>query len=149
MIPISAFSQSPWTQKKGKFYTQLSFTTIPNYDTLFDNPDYSNFGTYYDNTIQFFAEYSLSDNTTLVINIPLKLISLTDFEDPRIDCAENCSKNYNNTSLGNIEIGLKHNFIKKIGFFLVKYLWKPTRVLSMQFQEVEQAMMHGLLLPYF
>ena len=45
-ISISAFSQSPWTQKEGKFYTQLSFTTISNYDTLFGDPDYSNFGKY-------------------------------------------------------------------------------------------------------
>lgn len=38
VMSISAFSQSPWTQEKSKFYTQLSFTTIPNYDTLFGNP---------------------------------------------------------------------------------------------------------------
>ncbi len=40
-IGLSAFSQSPWTQEKGKFYTQLSFTTIPNYDSLFGDPDYN------------------------------------------------------------------------------------------------------------
>jgi hypothetical protein len=112
LISFSAFSQSPWTQKKGKFYTQVSFTTIPNYDTLFGDPDYSNFGEYSDNTIQFFGEYGLSDKTSLVVNLPLKLISINNFEDPRIDCF-NCGKDFNNTSLGNIEIGLKHNFYKK------------------------------------
>jgi hypothetical protein len=113
LMSISAFSQSPWTQEKGKFYTQLSFTTIPNYNTLFGNPDYSNFGTYYDNTVQFFGEYGLSEQTSFLINLPLKLISINDFNDPRIDCVGNCSQDYNNTSLGNIEIGIKHNFYKK------------------------------------
>lgn len=51
----------------------------------------------------------------MVISLPLKLNSITDFKDTRIDCGGNCSKNYNNTSLGNIEIGLKHNFYKKDG----------------------------------
>jgi hypothetical protein len=113
LISIAAYSQSPWTQKKGKMYTQLSFTTIPNYNTLFGNPDYSNFGTYSDNTVQFFGEYGLSEKTSFILNLPLKLISINDFNDPAIDCVGNCSQDYNNTALGNIEIGLKHNFYKK------------------------------------
>lgn len=113
LISISAFSQSPWTQEKGKFYTQLSFTTIPNYDTLFGDPDKSVFGTYSDNTVQFFGEYGLSDKTSLVVNLPLKLISIKDFEDPRIDCIGDCSKDFSDTALGNISLGLKHNFYKK------------------------------------
>ena len=113
-LSITAFSQSPWTQEKGKFYTQLSFTTIPNYETLFGDPDYSTFGTYSDNTIQFFGEYGLSNHTSLIVNIPLKLIAINDFEDPRIDCGlGDCGQDFSKTSLGNIEIGLKHNFYKK------------------------------------
>lgn len=111
-ITISIFSQSPWTQEKGKFYTQLSFTTIPNYDTLFGDPDYSAFGTYSDNTVQFFGEYGLSDKTSLVVNLPLKFISIEGFEDPRVQCV-NCAKDFDKTALGNISLGLKHNFYKK------------------------------------
>ena len=115
-IAISSFSQSPWTQEKGKFYTQLSFTTIPNYEAIFSDTDQNLFGTYSDNTVQFFGEYGLSDKTSLLVNLPLKLISVKDFEDPRIDCAansENCKRDYSSKSLGNISLGLKHNFYKK------------------------------------
>ena len=114
-ISISAFSQSPWTQKEGKFYTQLSFTTISNYDTLFGDPDYSNFGNYTDNTFQFYGEYGLNDKTTLIVNLPLKNISIKGFEDPRVSCVgtNNCLKDFKKTALGNIEIGVKRNFSNK------------------------------------
>lgn len=112
LLSFSAFAQSPWTQKEGKFYTQLSFTSIANYDTLFGDPDYSNFGTYTDNTIQFFGEYGLSDNTSLVLNLPLKLISIDGFQDPRVQCI-NCAQDFSETALGNIELGIKHNFYNK------------------------------------
>ena len=113
LISISVFSQSPWTQEKGKFYTQLSFTTIPNYNTLFGDPDYTISGKLTDNTVQFFGEYGLSDKTSLVINLPLKMISIDGFQDPRIDCIGDCSRNFDKTALGNISLGLKHNFYKK------------------------------------
>ena len=112
-ISVSAFSQSPWAQKKGKFYTQLSFTTIPNYNELFGDPDYTTFGEISDNTIQLYGEYGISDKTSLVVNLPLKLISITNFEDPRIDCIGDCSQDFSETVLGNLEIGVKHNFYKK------------------------------------
>jgi hypothetical protein len=113
LLSITTFSQSPWTQEKGNFYTQLSFTTIPNYDAIFSDVDQNLFGTYSDNTVQFFSEYGLSDKTSLIVNLPLKLISVAGFEDPRIDCSGDCGKDYNNSTLGNISLGLKHNFYKK------------------------------------
>ena len=112
-ISLSAFSQSPWTQEKGKFYTQLSYTTIPNYNELFGNPDYTTLGEISDNTIQLYAEYGISDNTTLIINLPLKLISHNNFENPFIDCFGDCSEDFTETALGNVELGIKHNFYKK------------------------------------
>ncbi|MDF4204007.1 hypothetical protein PXD56_13625 [Maribacter sp. SA7] len=105
-VSFSIFAQSPWTQEKGKVYTQLSFTSISNYDTLFGDPDYSAPGDITDNTIQFYGEYGLSNKTSLLVNLPLKLIS--------IDAFENSSNpDFNTTALGNIEIGVKHNFMKK------------------------------------
>ncbi|WP_299123622.1 hypothetical protein [uncultured Winogradskyella sp.] len=112
-ISFSSFSQSPWTQEKGKFYTQLSYTTIPNYTELFGDPDYNSFGEISDNTIQFYGEYGISDKTSLIVNLPLKLISITNFESPFIDCTGDCSKDFNENALGNLEIGIKHNFYKK------------------------------------
>ncbi|WP_397444874.1 hypothetical protein [Polaribacter sp. R77954] len=110
---ISVSSQSPWTPKKGKAYTQLSYTTIPEYNALFAEPDRTLFGTISDNTIQFFGEYGLSNTTSLLVNIPFKSISIDDFEDPRIDCIGNCSRDFSSSALGNISLGLKHNFYNK------------------------------------
>ncbi|WCO00329.1 hypothetical protein [Psychroserpens ponticola] len=111
-IGVSAFSQSPWTQNKGKFYTQVSFTTISDYDALFGDPDYKIPGKLTDNTIQFYGEYGLSDKTSLIINVPFKLIAFNGFVNPLTNCA-NCSEDLNTSALGNIEIGVKHNFYKK------------------------------------
>lgn len=106
-------SQSPWTQKKGEAYTQLSFTTISNYDAIFSDSSQNLFGTYSDNTLQVFGEYGLSNKTSLLVNLPFKLISVSDFKDPRIDCSGDCGRDYNNNTFGNISLGLKHNFYKK------------------------------------
>lgn len=110
---VAAFSQSPWTKEKSKFYTQLSFTTIPNYNTFFGDPNYEVPSEITDNTIQFYGEYGISDKTTLIVNLPLKLITINDFEDPRIDCGGDCSRDFSNIALGNVEFGIKHNFYKK------------------------------------
>lgn len=112
-LTINLYSQSPWTQEKGKLYTQLSFSTVANYDELFGNPDYSVLGTYSDNTLQFYGAYGITDKTSIILNFPLKIISINDFKDPRINCVGDCSQDYEKTSLGNIEIGLKHVFYKK------------------------------------
>jgi len=111
-ISISIFGQSPWTQEKGKFYTQISFSTIPYYNTLFGNPDYTIAGKISDNTIQFFNEYGISDKTSLVVNLPYKLISNKGLVNP---CFVAPCPEYTNVknALGNIEFGIKHNFYKK------------------------------------
>ena len=111
-ISISVFSQSPWTQEKGKFYTQLSFTSIANYNTLFASPEKKINGNITDNTIQFYGEYGLSDKTTFIVNIPLKLISHKDIAVFCVGFPCNPIDN-NKTALGNVEIGIKHNFSKK------------------------------------
>ncbi len=111
-ISISVFSQSPWTQEKGKFYTQISFTTIPSYNELFGDPDYTISAKITDNTMQLYGEYGLSDNSTLIVNIPYKLINHKELVNPCLvaPCPEYSNKE---NALGNIEIGLKHNFYKE------------------------------------
>ena len=112
-ISLSSFSQSPWVKDKGEFYTQLTYTTIPNYTDMFGDPDYSVFGEISDNTVQIYGEYGLSDKTTLILNVPLKVISINGYQSPFIDCSGDCSEDFNKTALGNIELGIKHNFYKK------------------------------------
>ncbi|MDD7915546.1 hypothetical protein [Polaribacter ponticola] len=111
-ISLSAFSQSPWTQEKGKFYTQLSLTTIPNYDTLFGDPEYNTERETTDNTIQFYGEYGITNNTSLLVNLPFKLIKTGDFVNPNLSQVFKTTE-ASKSAFGNIEIGLKHNFYKK------------------------------------
>jgi len=111
-LTISVFSQGPWTQEKGKFYTQLSFSTIQSYNELFGDPDYTINGEITDNTLQLYGEYGISDKTTLIVNLPYKIINHKGLVNPCLigPCPEHTNKE---NSLGNIEIGLKHNFYKK------------------------------------
>lgn len=113
ILTSNMLAQSPWTQEKGKAYTQVSFTTIPNYNQLFGEPDYNTNGNITDNTLQFYGEYGLSKNTSLLVNIPLKIISVDGYINPAINCTGDCSENFTENALGNIEIGLKHNFYNK------------------------------------
>ncbi len=111
-ISLSTFSQSPWTKEKGKFYTQLSFTTIPNYDTLFGDPEYNTERETADNTIQFYGEYGITNSTSLLVNLPFKLIKTGDFVNPNLSQVSKTIE-ASKSALGNIEIGIKHNFYKK------------------------------------
>ncbi|TCI92123.1 hypothetical protein [Tenacibaculum sp. M341] len=105
-----AFSQSPWTKKKDEAYLQLSFTTISGYTELFAKEDaFSTNREISDNTLQLYAEYGLSDKTTLIANVPLKLVSSGDL----VDTAVNLTTESSLTSLGNIQFGVKHNFYNK------------------------------------
>ena len=111
LVSISTFSQGPWTKEKGKFYIQFSFSTIPSYDELFGDPDYNIAGEISDNTFQFYGEYGISDKTTLIVNLPIKSIS---FNQNVVCVTTPCNDiEHSETSLGNLEIGLKHNFYKK------------------------------------
>ena len=110
-LTLSIFSQSPWTKEKGAFYTQLSFTSIANYNSFFGNPDYSIDGQITDNTLQFYGEYGISNKTTFLLNLPLKSISYQQ----NLQClvAPCPTIQHDKTAIGNIEIGIKHNFIQK------------------------------------
>jgi hypothetical protein len=101
-------AQSPWTQEKGKFYTQLSFTTISNYDEIFGDPDYQTDREITDNTLQLYGEYGISNNTTLIVNLPLKLISTNDIVGGSAFITEDSK-----TAFGNISVGIRHQFYKE------------------------------------
>ncbi len=111
-ISFSAYSQSPWTQKNGEFYSQFGYSTIPNYTRIFGDPDYNTERKISDNTFQLFGEYGISDKTTLLVNIPFKNVSSGDLTFP--DETENIlTEKKTINSFGNIEIGVKQNFFNK------------------------------------
>lgn len=102
-------AQSAWTQKKGKTYTQLSFSTINDYDRLFGEPDYNTERKITDNTIQLYGEYGINDKTTLLLNLPIKLIKTGD----QVFSTDPITTATNKTAFGNIEIGVKRLLYNK------------------------------------
>ena len=110
-ISFSTMAQSPWTKKKKEAYLQLSYTTISNYTTLFGDPEFNTEREVSDNTLQFFSEYGLTDNTTLIVNIPLKFVSTNNLVEETT--VSPITTEDSKTTLGNIQIGLKHKFIHK------------------------------------
>lgn len=109
-LSVAVFAQSPWTQKKQATYVQVSFTTIPSYSTLFGNPEYQTEREITDNTLQVYSEYGISNKTTLITTIPLKMVSSGDLSNPSLFPSTNKESQ---TSLGNIQFGIKHNFYQK------------------------------------
>ena len=109
-MSVGVAAQSPWTKKKKEAYLQLSFTTISNYSEIFGDPSYLTEREINDNTLQFYSEYGLTDNTTLLINLPLKFVSSNDLVESNL--TPNTIEESEST-LGNIQLGIKHNFINK------------------------------------
>lgn len=111
----SLYAQSPWTQKKGKSYSQISFTSISGYTGLFGNPDYPTEREITDNTLQYFGEYGLTDNTSLVVGIPFKMVK-ADVLTSSTNLTP-ITQSGSESSFGNIEVGIKHVFSQKKWIF--------------------------------
>ncbi len=111
LVCPTLFAQSPWTKKKKEAYVQVSFTSIANYNKLFGNPAYSTERNITDNTLQLYTEYGISDKTTIIASVPVKMVAsegLVD-ENSLISFTTEESK----TALGNLQLGVKHNFYNK------------------------------------
>ncbi|WP_298532253.1 hypothetical protein [uncultured Algibacter sp.] len=106
LFSFNVFAQGAWTQKKGEAYTQLSFSSIGKYNSIYGNPNYSTEREITDNTIQLYGEYGLNDKTTLILNIPLKLIETGNL----VSTTTPLTVATSNTNLGNIELGIKRRF---------------------------------------
>ena len=109
-ISFSVFGQSPWTKNKKEAYLQIAYTTIPNYTELFGDPTFNTERKINDNTLQFYAEYGLTDKTTLLVNLPLKVVAANDLVDSN---ASPLTTEGSETNIGNVQLGLKQNFIHK------------------------------------
>ncbi len=103
-------AQSAWTKKKGEGFSQLSFSSIANYNSQFGNPDYNTERTITDNTIQLYTEYGLTDKTTLIASLPFKRLKTGDLTSAN---GAVFTESGSNNALGNIELGLKHQLYNK------------------------------------
>lgn len=91
LVSQVAFAQSPWVGNKGSLYVQPSMTFL-SYDKVFTSTsgeiiqaDYATT----DLTIGLFGDYSVTDNTAIIVNIPFKSVdyfnqSLSGLGDPSI-----------------------------------------------------------------
>jgi len=89
-----AFSQSPWVNKKGSIYGQIS-TTFLSYNQVFDTIGIvveSPFETS-DFTLGLFADYSLTNNTAVIVDLPFKSVE---------------SNNESLSALGDLRLRIKH-----------------------------------------
>jgi hypothetical protein len=71
-----SFAGGPWTQSKGGGYAQLSFSSITA-PSLFNRSgdSYQLYRKVADQTLQSYMEYGITDNLTLLGNIPFKFVS--------------------------------------------------------------------------
>jgi len=111
LFSISLQAQSPWTQKMGGGFGQLSFMSIPSYDSFFANDtdtsrisarEYSEFAA------QFYVEYGILRNTTLILDAPLKVLNAA-----KLDSLSLSNKAGTLTSLGNTRLSVRHSFLSK------------------------------------
>ena len=108
-LKVEGFAQNAWTKKAGETYLQLSYNTINNYSKLFSNDknfaDYSLQRKVSDNTLQAYSEYGITEKTTIIAAIPLKLVSSGDalVSSPTLS-------NGNLSGIGNITLGIRQSF---------------------------------------
>ena len=106
---FNAFTQSPWVAEKGSGYAQVGFTTIGPYSSLYlgDGGSFPLTRAVTDRTIQLYGEYGLGSSTSLLSSIPMKALKTGEIENPV--SSPNAAGTF--TTLGNIQIAARHNFI--------------------------------------
>lgn len=114
VFSVNLIAQSPWVRQKKESYIQLAYTFRPTYNEVSGDPSYDTDREIADNTLQLYGEYGLSNKTTLLLGIPLKMVNSGDIINPT---QIPTTQEDNVTSLGNINIGVKHNFIDKQWLF--------------------------------
>ncbi|MDN5203538.1 hypothetical protein QQ008_19275 [Fulvivirgaceae bacterium BMA10] len=114
-LSLTANAQSPWTQKKGEGYFQLSYTTIADYSALFlaDGGSWRLSRPVSDITLSFYGEYGLSDDITILTSVPFKLLETGNelVQNPSIAVPTIGAGNLN--TLGNLQVGVRKNFVNK------------------------------------
>ncbi len=110
LFTITLFSQGAWTKSKNEAYVQLSYYNIGGYTNIFGSPDYRTEREITDNTVQLFGEYGLSEKTTLLLSLPIKMIKSGDVV---IEGATPITAEGSKTAFGNLAFGVKHQLYNK------------------------------------
>lgn len=107
--------QSPWLASKMGYFIQFSYTSIPEYSSLFNGKEELFETSRYikDKTIQLYGEYGINDKFAIVASIPLKLLKSDDlnpnseFEQDAIPIAASVN------AIGNIQLSMKYKLLDK------------------------------------
>ncbi|WP_196895479.1 hypothetical protein [Aureivirga marina] len=112
-ISIGIYAQSAWTQKKNEWYVQAGFSSINDYSGLFGANDntYNTSRKITDNTLQIYAKYGITDKTTVLVDVPYKILKTGDLSENPTHAPTIADGTFSN--LGNIYVGVQHNFINK------------------------------------
>ena len=110
LFTITIFSQGAWTKSKNEAYVQLSYFNIAGYTNIYGSPDYRTEREITDNTVQLFGEYGLSDKTTLLLSLPIKMIKTGDVV---LDGVTPLTAEGSKTTFGNLTFGVKHQLYNK------------------------------------
>lgn len=109
LIPEKGTAQSAWTKKKGELYSQLLYSTIPDYNEIFSSSTYITSRDITDNTIQLYGEYGLNDNLTILANIPIKSISTAN--ETANSTFPLTIEETSTTALGNVQVGFRYKIL--------------------------------------
>ena len=105
LFTLTLFSRGAWTKSKNEAYVQLSYYNIAGYTNIYGSPDYRTEREITDNTLQLFGEYGLSEKTTLVLSLPIKMIKSGNVV---FDGVTPITAEGSKTALGNLTFGVKH-----------------------------------------
>lgn len=105
-------AQSPWTHTKDGGYAQVAFTNIGEYSEIFGDPDYESVLPITDRTLQLYAEYGLIEGSTLILNVPIKMISFGSSD------IANEYQNTSRTAIGNVGLAWKQKIADIKGWTL-------------------------------
>lgn len=106
----STMAQSPWVAEKGKGYTQIGYTNIGPYSDLFlsDGSSYPLSNEITDQTIQVYGEYGIGTGSSIIASLPVKKLKSGKSLIPSTPISAGSG---DLTTLGNIQVALRHNFI--------------------------------------
>lgn len=102
---VAGDAQSPWTQTKAGFYTQVAWQGIPAYHQVFNGFEVSELnGKIRDQALQLYGEYGFNRKWTGIIALPLRWTQRRPIDelDPPMATL---------TGLGNASLGLKRGFM--------------------------------------
>lgn len=109
---FSTSAQSPWVVEKSKGYAQIGYTTIGPYQNLFlsNGDSYALSNEVTDQTIQIYGEYGIGSGTSLIASVPVKVLKSGKSLIPSTPISTGFG---DFTTLGNIQLAARHNFINK------------------------------------